>query len=113
MIDYAELVNELRENASNSRDLYIADAIEKLVLKLDKANNSGVKTNNWIPVTERLPKLHEEVLVCNEDYGLSELGFAMVAVWDGANWVETWNKKDAIHYITHWMPLPEPPKEES
>ena len=26
--------------------LQAADAIEKLVLKLDKANNSGVKTNN-------------------------------------------------------------------
>lgn len=33
MSDYAELVKELREGASNSRDLYIADAIEELSMK--------------------------------------------------------------------------------
>ena len=68
--------------------------------------------SEWISVKDKLPELHEEVLVCNEEYGLSELGFATVAVLDGTDWIETWDRRTEIHYITHWMPLPEPPKEE-
>lgn len=41
MTDYTELVKELRENASNSRDLYIADAIEELF-------KAARKMHTWI-----------------------------------------------------------------
>ena len=74
-------------------------------------NNVGCK---WIPVTERLP----ELIPCNAGTAYSEAVIvwtdnrkAMVAVWDGidflcaAGYWEAWGEK-----ITHWMPLPEPPK---
>ena len=78
-----------------------ADAIEEL------------SKPKWIPVTERLPdNIGEEVLVCNEDYGKSDLGFATVAVYNGNGWLECWDRKMYLASITHWMPLPEPPKEE-
>ena len=67
----------------------------------------------WISVTEQLPELHEEVLVCTEEYGETVLGFAMVAVFDGTGWLETWERKTYLTAVTHWMPLPEPPKEEA
>ena len=53
----------------------------------------------WIPVKERLPDIGIEVLVYSEDDGIC------VDYYDG----------DSFGYygVTHWMPLPEPPKEET
>ena len=123
MTDYKDLVKRLRNRrialqaGLSGEDFPLlreaSDAIEELSIVVEGYRKRMWTGSDWIAVTERLPKLHEEVLVCNKDYGLSELGFAMVAVWDGTNWIETWNKIDAIHCITHWMPLPEPPKEET
>lgn len=69
----------------------------------------------WISVEERLP----ELIPCNAGTAYSEAVIvwtngrkAMVAVWDGidflcaADYWEAWGEK-----ITHWMPLPELPKE--
>lgn len=61
---------------------------------------NGVTIQNWIPVTERLPGIGELVFVCAGDHmdsnyleSSDEWGFGFE------------------HRITHWMPLPEPPKE--
>ena len=51
----------------------------------------------WIPVTERLPENGEYVLAYSAD--------------DGFATVEARHKFE-VFQITHWMPLPEPPKEE-
>lgn len=51
----------------------------------------------WIPVTERLPDIGIEVLVYSEDDGIC------VDYCDGDSFV--------CYYVTHWMPLPKPPKE--
>ena len=59
----------------------------------------------WIPVTERLPEPYTWVLVCAENHKV-----AFDAFYDGVRW------QDAVLnglIVTHWMPLPEPPKEES
>jgi hypothetical protein len=61
MSDYNENVKELRENASNSRDLYIADAIENLICevadahnaKLDASADFGIQTS-----TRRIDRLN-------------------------------------------------------
>ena len=99
-----------------------ADAIEELLKENGELENSGrvlmaafarlkEKVPTWISVEERLPEKHVEVLICTEDYGKNELGFANTAVWDGSEWIETWNRKESIPYVSHWMPLPVPPKE--
>lgn len=53
----------------------------------------------WIPVTERLPDIGIEVLVYSEDDGIC------VDYYDGDSF--------CYYGVTHWMPLPEPPKEDS
>jgi hypothetical protein len=98
--------------------LQAADAIEELQGQIDgwieQERNALLKSvPKWIPVTERLPKdIDEEVLVCTEDYGVSDLGFVTVATYGVSGWLECWERKTYLTAVTHWMPLPEPPKEE-
>lgn len=71
--------------------------------------------SEWISVKERLPESGIPVLVAYLGYRTGEQRCDGVAVvdnngvwgwWDGGNAEET-----VIVEITHWMPLPEPPKE--
>lgn len=62
--------------------------------------------NKWIPVTERLPKRFVYVLV------MTDFGDAAVARLKGnGRWYIGWDN-DQYAGITHWMPLPQPPKGE-
>ena len=65
-------------------------------------NNVGSK---WIPVTERLPEDEKKVLCILED------GFFCILEWLSWEWL--WNDGHNVYAekdVTHWMPLPEPPK---
>lgn len=107
-----------------------ADAIEELKKQLDNVEIENIKLkeefakyrakHRWIPVTERLPEPRQDVL----------------AAWDNGEvwtvyqwWAEPKEGEDPLEYdddifyengefnstkkrVTHWMPLPEPPKEE-
>ena len=117
---YEELVKRLRSHngwALNKTLDEAADAIERLIVfnAMWQGAAEFAKENKpkWIPVSETLPdNIDEEVLVCNEGYGKDGTGFATVAVYNGSGWLECWERKTYLTAVTHWMPLPEPPKEE-
>lgn len=56
--------------------------------------------NEWISVKDRLPEPWVEVLV----YRGADWPVVSCEVDTNRNWLHFFN-------ITHWMPLPEPPKE--
>lgn len=61
----------------------------------------------WIPVSERLPKTEDAVLCFIKNGKQDILQFDHFEnLWIGQQW--TYKR----HAVTHWMPLPEPPKEE-
>lgn len=83
-----------------------------------------VPAPRWIPVTERFPPLDKEVLVFA--IGLPEWGFEgktataiayrfIYRFWSSGKeyeqWSTPWEHFHMDYKITHWMPLPEPPKE--
>ena len=121
MRDYAELVKALRccskiDARNNGCDScpyeycgedcqnlcgYAADAIEELLAAVPK----------WISVEERLPKSGERVLIMfkpfEDDENIS-IGWLTKSDFDCYD--------DSVNFfrsVTHWMPLPEPPKEET
>lgn len=71
---------------------------------------SAAKNRRWIPVTERLPEEFVSVLVHIPSYA------PMPTVREAYHVDDCWVTKIVIFHdddITHWMPLPEPPKEEA
>ena len=97
----ADLQNELRDERyrhDRVQDFEVAEAEE-----LRKAREA----QRWIPVSERLPDKFNRVLAL-----LKGSKFQVVARIIGGKWVVSWNN-DRCPEITHWMPLPEPPKEEA
>lgn len=63
------------------------------------------EASRWISVKERLPKPYSWVL----GFGFGETELPIDVFYNGSEW------KDSVlggWYITHWMPLPTPPKEE-
>ena len=84
----------------------------------DKLIANGVTVQDWISVKERLPPHNHDVLVYRPDMAMKILVDNYYGYYgeDDAEWHESWAKygKD-IHnnpLITHWMPLPQPPKGE-
>lgn len=62
---------------------------------------NGVTVQQWIPVTERLPKPGQEIIVYDGGVQKPKV-FAY----------QFWNKEyDSWARITHWMPLPQAPGE--
>ena len=70
---------------------------------------NGVTVQEWISVKDRLPEPWKQVLI------YSRYDFCEVALYIGipGKWRVTWNHDmlDADS-VTHWMPLPHPPKGE-
>lgn len=120
MKTYEELINSLRCCAEypcydcKYRGVYMdscdgalkneaADAIEDLSKAqeqwIDQERNAMLKSiPKWIPVTERLPEeLWERVLAYTDDGTVMTL--PAIKLRNG--------------YVRYWMPLPEPPKEET
>ena len=112
---YEELVMRLREAPNDwpDKDLHYeaADAIEELSKLNAEITKRELKLRmekpRWIPVTERLPEKFENVLVANKrgkHYDIDK------GWWNGSFFDRC--AKGGYHSVTHWMPLPEPPKEE-
>lgn len=117
MRDYEELVKALRENAEwaegNIWEVPIilpdnlkqaADAITELISNADKFK--------WISVEERLPEVDQPVMICA--FGKS-VGEGVYRGHDGFHHVWKMYASSGTYWdgeVTHYMPLPEPPKED-
>ena len=94
----ADIADNISENGTQHRE-FIAD--------LMIAN--GVTVQEWISVKDRLPEekvnciVHYKHAYCdNDDYWA--IGFCF---YDGEKF-----RIDLLYKVTHWMPLPQPPKGE-
>ena len=111
---YDELVKRLRMRANlfkqiNQMENCIMDEAADAIEKLSKPK--------WIPVTERLPEDDVPVLACYVGYRSHLLRSDLLACRYEDEWCH-WDGEPCSHekckvIITHWMPLPELPREET
>ena len=116
----AELIKALKEDAEWAHanewetPITLGDHLDAAADALEAAD----KAQRWIPVSEKLPAASEyrngdryksmdsnelvPLLVCCDD---TEIPFR--AFYDGKSWGDGWSKPE----VTHWQPLPQPPKE--
>ena len=102
------------EGCATNREMIDAlDYIQQLEHKIgeltEKVALLEAAQPKWISVEERLPDVGEKVMVCGVKNGMQVGTFRMITRY-GKNrrW---WWKNDTILEVTHWMPMPEPPKE--
>lgn len=65
----------------------------------------------WIPVTERYPEKKGEYLVTYHPCYWDDVKKEILVGIDSFRGKTTWSKKK-FQRVTHWMPLPQPPKGE-
>lgn len=121
---YEELVKRLR-NLSGTDNIVefdeAADAIEQLNAEYVSLEMSMIEANEllrenrnkWYSVANRLPEYGKTVLVYGCQGGIYTAVFKRARnEWERDHW---WKLNSKFHDIhpTHWMPLPEPPKEET
>lgn len=74
---------------------------------------NGVTVQEWIPVTERLPESEGTYLVYTKRGSVYASHFYEKKVFrDDYVREQQWSQRGKVK-VTHWMPLPEPPKEET
>ena len=72
---------------------------------------NGVTVQKWIPVSERLPREGEEVLVFGYWHEKFQPLMCYLSPHRKGEWFTTVAGQQ-VYTVTHWMPLPEPPKGE-
>lgn len=132
---YDELVKRLREYAKEHCPLdrksgicgcidarEAADAIEELDREYESVAKSldeavervrKLRKPRWIPVTERLPENGDWVLGIGPKKGYHVCEYIGITHFPYSGDIPWFSAKGRSLNITHWMPLPEPPKEEA
>ena len=105
-MDIREKLVGLLDDMQRSGTGYFGSAIENKKIA-DYLITHGVTVQEWISVNDRLPEekvnciVHYKHAYCdNDDYWAIGIFF-----YDGETFQMDWSYK-----VTHWMPLPKPPK---
>ncbi len=109
-----ELTGACLEAQSDKVSAYMARKIEAVDMAIAALKEQDVPDinvgNKWISVSEKLPEYGRKVLVTDV-----RDGFVSTSELFARGKVDWWECEDTMRLqvgeITHWMPLPEPPKE--
>ena len=104
--DLQDIIDEESDNYLNTRRTTLCMAMDYLKEYFAPDKYVGSK---WISVKERLPEKGEWVLCVGAKGGLF-LADIMSVFSDGSCYCHVPNSRGG-RYATHWMPLPEAPKE--
>lgn len=109
----ANKIMEIWDRAENEGRTDIANFIANIIVPCIVGTPTIEPKQEWISVKDRLPEVGQKVLVCDvgpdSDHGIRALSLECDekgTYWDdGDGW---WFEPEDM---SHWMPLPEPPKE--
>ena len=78
-------------------------------VRLETEQATSDENKRWIPVTERLPELGDRCLCLVKSFAFPGCKYHSILQYDKLGFIEGCIYTDDV---THWMPLPEPPKED-
>lgn len=110
MINYISkpLVNEILVSymcGYDGENYDIISALRDVSAKINEAPSADVQpVDRWISVKDRLPKIGEQVLVCDKFNQIDKMEYCGNGLWSRNDFTYKANEK---HF---WQPLPEPPK---
>ena len=108
-----ELIGQVQDCGCDVTDVVEMNYVENDVL-VDHLIANGVTVQKWIPVTERLPEIDQPCLCYKRAH--REDGYKLGRYLGASFSKECAAFRSMSHYgcigVTHWMPLPEPPKGE-
>lgn len=91
-------------------DTMIFDAADLIEQQAAKIKELEAKVPRWIPCSERMPSDHVGVLLWDSIDNTTFTGhYSEFGRWD----IDGFNDGTFDFEITHWMPLPEGPEEET
>lgn len=114
MVEYIERDAAIRAALSctdSFEPIEVDITVESVVSKLRKLPIADVQPVKWIPVTERLPDSDTEYVLCCGSKGGMFVGWAAIKSYDGSGKCTGFQNSGKGRSFTHWMPLPEPPKD--
>ena len=79
------------------------------ICELRLYRSGAISVDKWINVDERLPEENGRYLVCVAIRHLVFEDLTMVVIM-GYNKIKGFDVVSGEEIVTHWMPLPEPPK---
>lgn len=109
---YAHLLSDCMTSMLSDSSEYIQqleDHVRELTKKIEQLEEAQPK---WISVKERLPELGEYFVRCIHNYtDNDEYEIYKVAIYlsKECRWIDVGN----LLKVTHWMPIPELPKEDA
>ena len=88
-------------------DIQAMDSVD--AANLQQNDNWAAIAQQWIPVSERLPEKNDQWVLCLCVSGAIEVLKFDYTMW---NWDAQYPGRCYMeNYVTHWMPLPQLPKE--
>ena len=100
------------QKAKEFASTFLADPILKMAVNAVLDNAPAAKDidvpGKWIPVTE--PPKKRGCYLVTVNHWLDGKPVTREAYWNGVDWLSCEKKQELTPRVTHWMPLPEPPK---
>jgi len=107
-----ELINQVQDCGYDMTGVVEMNYIENDTLA-DYLITNGITMQEWIPVAERLPGKHGTYQIFGYDKDLDRKRVWYGHFFGGRDWFVYAIDGDSMSFdVTHWMPLPQPPKGE-
>ena len=102
------LANDIYQSCPDLKENYCGDTHCVACLALALYDKDYRKRSKWISVDDRLPEESGEYLTYHNGYYMTLSYSARHKMFNASDDIAKANS--AIHTVTHWMPLPEPPE---
>lgn len=98
---------ECRGGPFEEQEPLLGPCAEKVLAAAADMLEQDAEKTRWISVKDRMPEDDATYLV----YGRNGYGIVFAVYYGDGEWLTCDDLTNITRFVTHWMPLPKPPKE--